>query len=106
MTAMYTFDVFCSLDGFGSYDGGDWGGYWGKAGPEFLERRLALYGEEQRMVLGGQDLSAVRGGAWPECRGGQGGRSGEHPDDESADDGGVDDLTRTAGLAECDAREW
>jgi dihydrofolate reductase len=52
MTAMYTFDVFCSLDGFGSYDGGDWGGYWGKAGPEFLERRLALYGEEQRMVLG------------------------------------------------------
>jgi dihydrofolate reductase len=49
---MYTFDVFCSLDGFGSYDGGDWGGYWGKAGPEFLERRLALYGEEQRMVLG------------------------------------------------------
>ncbi|MEV0285882.1 dihydrofolate reductase family protein [Kribbella sp. NPDC050820] len=28
------------------------GGYWGKAGPEFLERRLAMYGEEQRMVLG------------------------------------------------------
>ncbi len=52
MTATYTFDVFSSLDGFGSYDGGDWGGYWGKQGPEFLDRRLALYGEEQRMVLG------------------------------------------------------
>ncbi|MGW0777555.1 dihydrofolate reductase family protein [Streptomyces sp. NPDC002835] len=53
MTATYTFDVFCSLDGFGSYnDDGDWGGYWGKQGPEFLDRRLALYGEEQRMVLG------------------------------------------------------
>ncbi|MFI6677253.1 dihydrofolate reductase family protein [Kribbella sp. NPDC050470] len=52
MTASYTFDIFCTLDGFGSYDGGDWGGYWGKAGPEFLERRLAMYGEEQRMVLG------------------------------------------------------
>ena len=52
MTATYTFDVFCSLDGFGSYDGGDWGGYWGKQGPEFLDRRLALYGEEQRMVFG------------------------------------------------------
>ena len=52
MTATYTFDVFCSLDGFGSYDGGDWGGYWGKQGPEFLDRRVALYGEEQRMVLG------------------------------------------------------
>jgi dihydrofolate reductase len=56
MTATYTFDVFCSLDGFGSYDeNGDWGGYWGKHGPEFLERRLAAYGaeqREQRMVLG------------------------------------------------------
>ena len=52
MTATYTFDVFCSLDGYGSYSGGDWGGYWGKQGPEFLDRRLALYSEEQRMVLG------------------------------------------------------
>jgi dihydrofolate reductase len=52
MTAGYTFDVFCSLDGFGSFDGGDWGGYWGKQGPEFLDRRLVAYGEGQRMVLG------------------------------------------------------
>jgi dihydrofolate reductase len=53
MTATYTFDVFSTLDGFGSYgEGGDWGGYWGKQGPEFLDRRLALYGEEQRMVFG------------------------------------------------------
>ena len=52
MTATYTFDVFCSLDGYGSYSGGDWGGYWGKQGPEFLDHRLAVYSEEQRMVLG------------------------------------------------------
>ena len=53
MTATYTVDVFCTLDGFGSYDeNGDWGGYWGKDGPEFLDRRLAAYGEGQRMVLG------------------------------------------------------
>ena len=54
MTATtYTVDVFCTLDGFGSYDDdGDWGGYWGKHGPEFLDRRLALYTGEQRMVLG------------------------------------------------------
>ncbi len=53
MTATYTFDVFCSLDGYGSYNSsGDWGGYWGKQGPEFLDRRLAAYGEQQRMVLG------------------------------------------------------
>jgi dihydrofolate reductase len=53
MAATYTFDVLATLDGFGSYGpGGDWGGYWGKHGPEFLERRLAMYGEGQRMVLG------------------------------------------------------
>jgi dihydrofolate reductase len=52
MTATYTFDVFTSLDGFGSYSAGNWGGYWGKQGPELLEHRLALYGEEQRMVFG------------------------------------------------------
>jgi dihydrofolate reductase len=52
-TATYTFDVFCSLDGYGSYNSsGDWGGYWGKQGPEFLDGRLASYSEEQRMVLG------------------------------------------------------
>jgi dihydrofolate reductase len=53
MTATYTFDVFSTIDGFGSYNSsGDWGGYWGKQGPEFLDRRLAQYSEEQRLVLG------------------------------------------------------
>jgi len=31
---------------------GNWTGYWGKQGPELLDHRLALYGEEQRMVFG------------------------------------------------------
>ncbi len=53
MTATYTFDVFSTVDGFGSYNSsGNWGGYWGKQGPEFLNRRLAQYSEEQRLVLG------------------------------------------------------
>ena len=51
MSATYTFDVFSSLDGFGSTSG-DWGGYWGKQGPELLARRLAVYNAEQRMVFG------------------------------------------------------
>jgi dihydrofolate reductase len=51
MTATYTFDVFSSLDGFGGA-GGNWTGYWGKQGPELLDRRLALYEQEQRMVFG------------------------------------------------------
>jgi dihydrofolate reductase len=53
MTATYTWDVFSTLDGYGSYgEAGDWGGYWGKQGPELLERRLGLYGGEQRIVFG------------------------------------------------------
>lgn len=63
MTATYTFDIFMSLDGFAGHNG-DWGGYWGKQGPEFLDRRLALYSEEQRMVLGGttfRDFSGMLG---------------------------------------------
>lgn len=52
MTATYTFDVCSSLDGFGGVSGGDWGGYWGKQGPELLDHRLALHGTEQRMVFG------------------------------------------------------
>jgi dihydrofolate reductase len=53
MTATYTFDVFASLDGYGSNRGdSDWGGYWGKQGPELLEHRLASFGPQQRMVFG------------------------------------------------------
>ena len=53
MTATYTFDIFSSLDGYGSYGpDGDWGGYWGKQGPELLDHRLALFGPDQRMVFG------------------------------------------------------
>ena len=53
MTATYTFDVFSSLDGYGSYGpDGDWGGYWGKQGPELLEHRLDSFGSDQRMVFG------------------------------------------------------
>ena len=59
MTATYTFDVFSSLDGFGSVaSGSNWTGYWGKQGPELLDRRLALYGEEQRMVFGANTYRA------------------------------------------------
>ncbi|MGC0339281.1 dihydrofolate reductase family protein [Streptomyces sp. SLBN-8D4] len=57
MTATYTFDVFSSLDGYGAA-GGDWGGYWGKQGPELLDHRLALYGAEQRMVFGATTFRA------------------------------------------------
>ena len=53
MTAAYTWDVFMTLDGYGSYDElGDWGGYWGKHGPELLEHRLGLYSADHRMVFG------------------------------------------------------
>lgn len=57
MSASYTFDVFISLDGYGSVSRG-WGGYWGKQGPELLARRLALHEPEQRMVLGANTFRA------------------------------------------------
>jgi dihydrofolate reductase len=57
MTATYTFDVFSSLDGFGTATG-DWGGYWGKQGPELLDHRLALYAGAQRMVFGANTYRA------------------------------------------------
>jgi dihydrofolate reductase len=52
MPATYTFDVVSTLDGFASFEGGDWGPFWGKGGPELLDHRLAAYDEEQRLVLG------------------------------------------------------
>ena len=59
MTAIYSFDVVASLDGFGSFDSnGDWGGYWGKQGPELLDHRFELYGGEQRMVFGANTYRA------------------------------------------------
>ncbi|GAA5066622.1 dihydrofolate reductase family protein [Nocardia callitridis] len=58
MTATYTFDVFSSLDGYGTAAAGDWGGYWGKQGPELLEHRLSVYSAPQRMVLGANTYRA------------------------------------------------
>lgn len=56
MSATYTFDVFMSLDGYGSA-GGDWTGYWGKQGPELLESRLSLFDTDQHMVFGAKTYS-------------------------------------------------
>ena len=67
MTATYTFDVFSSLDGYGSVSG-KWGGYWGKQGPELLDQRLAVFGAEQRMVFGANTYREIRAAAGPEHR--------------------------------------
>ena len=52
MPATFTFDIVSTLDGFASFEGGDWGPFWGKGGPELLDHRLAAYSEDQRLVLG------------------------------------------------------
>src|SRR3954465_6922837 len=51
MTVTYAFHVFSRLDGYAAASA-DWSGYWGKQGPELLDRRLHLYRPEQRMVFG------------------------------------------------------
>lgn len=48
--ATYTFDVFVSLDGFGTAV--DWPGYWGKEGPELVASRAEAFGSDRILVLG------------------------------------------------------
>ena len=104
MTATYTFDIFSTLDGFGSYDEhGDWGGYWGKQGPELVDHRLALYDAEQRMVFGADTYRQFVEllGAGTEGRDRLVGR----PDAEHAGDGGVEHPRGAARLAGRDRGE-
>jgi len=62
MTAIYTWDVFSTLDGYGSFvEGADWGGYWGKQGPELLKHRASLFDTEQRMVFGATTFRETAG---------------------------------------------
>jgi dihydrofolate reductase len=62
VTALYTWDFFSTLDGFGSFaEGADWGGYWGKQGPELLAHRAALFGTPQRMVFGATTFRETAG---------------------------------------------
>lgn len=66
MSARYTWDVFSTLDGYGSFDeSADWGGYWGKQGPELLGYRAALFDTPQRMVYGAttfREMAAIFAG--------------------------------------------
>ena len=60
MTAEYTWDVFSTLDGYGSYnEHGDWGGYWSKQGPDLLAHRAALFATKQRMIYGATTFREV-----------------------------------------------
>lgn len=63
MVAEYTWDVFSTLDGYGSYEmpagKSEWGGYWGKQGPELLARRADLFSVQQRMTYGATTFREV-----------------------------------------------
>ncbi|ROP26964.1 dihydrofolate reductase family protein [Pseudokineococcus lusitanus] len=60
MTATYTWDVFSTLDGFGSFvETADWGGYWGQQGPELLEHRAGQLDPPPRMVFGATTFREV-----------------------------------------------
>jgi hypothetical protein len=104
MTATYTFDVFSTLDGYGSYGpDGDWGGYWGKQGPELLDHRLSLYDHEQRIVFGANTYRE-----FAEMLGSSADTSGVDAwglQMRPAGNGGVDDPKGTPGLAERDRRQ-
>ena len=60
MTALYTWDVFSTLDGYGSFTASaTWGGYWDKQGPELLEHRAQVFSTRQRMVYGSTTFRGV-----------------------------------------------
>ncbi len=65
MTATYTWDVFSTLDGYGSYamppGEAEWGGYWSRQGRELLERRSELFAAPQLMVYGATTFREVAG---------------------------------------------
>ena len=73
MPATCTFDVFSTLDGYGSYGpDGDWGGYWGKQGPceyqlSVLPPPLLPSRMPSRTSLRDQQavsMTAARAGSW------------------------------------------
>src|SRR3954470_7831726 len=104
MTVTYTFDVFSTLDGYGAASA-NWGGYWGRQGPELLDHRLDLYGLEQRMVFGANTYRAfarmlASSTAESEVRDPWVTRMRSLPGD-----GGVDDAGGPARLAGGDRRE-
>lgn len=60
MTALYTWDVFSTLDGYGSFTApATWGGYWDKQGPELLEHRAQVFSTRQCMVYGATTFREV-----------------------------------------------
>ncbi|KSU56484.1 dihydrofolate reductase family protein [Microbacterium enclense] len=63
MAVDYTWDVFSTLDGYGSYEmspgESEWGGYWGKQGPELLAHRAKLFRTPQRMIYGATTFRKV-----------------------------------------------
>ena len=100
MTAVYTFDVLATLDGFGSYGpDGDWGGYWGKQGPEFLARRGEQYSGDFRMVLGAVTFRQFVEMMGPQHRSAEGARPRERPDAQHADHCRLEHARRAPRLA-------
>ena len=102
MTATYTWDVFSSLDGYGSYDTAstaDWGGYWGKQGPSSL--RIASRSSARTSAWCSEPIpSATSWTCWVDHEGNTGvGDPWVGRMRNIADDGHFEHAQRTAGLA-------
>lgn len=59
--ATYTFDVFSTLDGYGSSE--VWPGYWGKEGPELVADREKVFSPDRILVLGATGRDPIWAGA-------------------------------------------
>ncbi|GLX99419.1 dihydrofolate reductase family protein [Herbidospora sp. NBRC 101105] len=58
MSATFTVDFFCSLDGYGMARG--WPGYWGKEGPELRADRVNTFAQDQVLVFGATTFREFR----------------------------------------------
>ncbi|MFC4910195.1 dihydrofolate reductase family protein [Actinomadura gamaensis] len=58
MSATFTVDYFCSLDGYGMAQG--WPGYWGKEGPEVRQDRVQTFAQDQVLVFGATTFRQFR----------------------------------------------
>ena len=84
--------------------GGDWGGYWGKQGPELLEHRLALYDEEQQMVFGANTFRLFVEMLASSTEESDVERPVGHQDDEPAGDRGLDHADKALSTGR--TRPW
>ena len=105
MTATYTFDVFASLDGFGSYDSTATGAATGASKAPSSSTTASPSTRRSSGWSSGPTRSGSSCSCWARAPRSPSRVTREHADEDHADNGGVDDARRAPRLAGRDPRE-